>query len=162
MIEEVNYWIETLVFEARWLLLPFVLKLIYTLALYAYHFVVGTMDSDQEMVRLLGQVDVFMLANLFIMVVQGSYQIFIRKFVLHREDRPGWLDHIDTGLLKVKVSQSIASITGVALLRDFFNSPDHRALLHIVFVGTAVAMAILWRITHPKEEKEEHSHEGQH
>jgi hypothetical protein len=66
-------------------------------------------------------VDASMVANLIVMIVQGSHQIFIRKFERDKSETPQYLDHIDTGILKVKVALSIGSITLVQILKDFVN-----------------------------------------
>jgi uncharacterized protein (TIGR00645 family) len=155
---------EKLVFESRWLLYPFNIGLILALGVYVirfliddYYFITHSMSANLEdvVVMLLGLVDSFMVANLIIMIVKGSYQIFIHKFEIETEHRPGWLDHIDTGLLKVKTAQSIASITGVALLKDFVNLEkmgwvlvEHRLVVHSVCLISALVMALIWRITH--------------
>lgn len=167
LLRKVNNVCEKVVFESRWLLFPFILGLIVALAVYelrflhdAYVFVRVSLYDDIEdvMVQLLGLVDAFMVANLLIMIVKGSYQIFIHKFELEADKKPGWLDHIDTGLLKVKTSQSIASITGVALLKDFVNLErlgwvlvEHRLVVHGVCLISALVMAGIWRTTHVED-----------
>jgi uncharacterized protein (TIGR00645 family) len=165
--------VEHVVFESRWMLLPLIVGMIVALAVYVvrflantWSFVAGSWHHDMEsvVVEILGLVDAFMVANLLIMIAKGSYHIFIHKFD-HEKEKPGWLDHIDTGLLKVKVSQSIAAITGVALLKDFVNIErlewlvvEHRMVVHVVCLASAVLMAWIWRITHsePTHAPEEH------
>jgi uncharacterized protein (TIGR00645 family) len=155
---------EKFVFESRWLLYPFNIGLILALGVYVirfsiddYYFITHSLHANLEdvVVMLLGLVDSYMVANLIIMIAQGSYQIFIHKFNIEVEHKPGWLDHIDTGLLKVKTAQSIASITGVALLKDFVNIEklewsliEHRLIVHSVCLVSALVMALIWRITH--------------
>ncbi len=170
VLNQLADYLEHFVFESRWLLLPFILGLILALAVYVvrftmddYYFITHSFHADFEsvVVMLLGLVDSFMVANLLIMIVKGSFQIFIRKFELETR-KPGWLEHIDTGLLKVKTSQSIASITGVALLKDFVNIEklgwtlvEHRLIVHCVCLVSALVMAGMWRITHVDEPKHE-------
>lgn len=172
-LSKINDACEKVVFESRWLLFPFLLGLILALCVYevrflhdTYTFVRVSMYADIEdvMVQLLGLVDACMVGNLLIMIVSGSYQIFIHKFELDANKRPGWLDHIDTGLLKVKTSQSIASITGVALLKDFVNLErlgwllvEHRLIVHGVCLVSALVMAVIWRVTHTDDK-----HAGAH
>jgi uncharacterized protein (TIGR00645 family) len=115
------------------------------------------------MVMMLTFVDASMVANLIIMIAQGGHQIFIRKFDLPAKDeRAQYLDHIDSGLLKVKVAQSIAGITLIQILKDFVGIDKvewtmvyHRMIIHVVVLISAVAMALIWRITHPTVPAEE-------
>jgi uncharacterized protein (TIGR00645 family) len=170
---DLNALSEKIVFESRWMLQPFNFGLMVALAVYLirylmddYYFVTHgfTLQTEEILVLLLNLVDMYMVANLIVMIVKGSYQIFIHKFNVPAEDREGWLDHIDTGLLKVKTSQSIASITGVALLKDFVNLDKiewnvavHRLIIHGVCLVSALVMSGIWRITHV-EEKPHHEH----
>jgi uncharacterized protein (TIGR00645 family) len=92
------------------------------------------------------------------MVVQGGHRIFIHKFdVASQADRPQWLDHIDSGILKVKIALSIAGITLVQILKDFVNLEkvnwtltSHRIAIHVVALFSALMMALIWRVTHPQ------------
>jgi uncharacterized protein (TIGR00645 family) len=153
------------IFAARWILYPINLGLLLVLATYVAAFLV----SDWEFVRhgfrfdpeylgvmMLGFVDAAMVANLVLMIAQGGHQIFIHKFDIPEEDRAQYLDHIDSGLLKVKVAQSIAGITLVQVLKDFVNIKNtewniivHRMIVHVVCLVSAIIMACIWRITHP-------------
>jgi len=157
------------VFAVRWILYPLSLALIIALGFYVIAFlwsdflfvkemlVSHTWDIESMMVVLLGFVDALMVANLIVMVVQGSYQIFIHKFDIEDpSERPQWLDHIDSGILKVKIALSIAGITLVQILKDFVHIKDvdwtntsHRIIIHIVALFSALMMALIWRVTHP-------------
>lgn len=152
------------------MLYPVNLGLLAALVVYIGHFlhddyifiISGKGDMESLMVAILGFVDAFMVANLTIMIVQGSHQIFIRKFqIKDNQDSPQYLDHIDTGILKVKVAMSIASITLVQLLKDFVNLEKvdwtletHRMAVHLMTLASALVMAIIWKIT--KATKEHH------
>lgn len=153
------------IFASRWLLYPINIGLILALVVYVGKFIIDDLhffvssfekDSEQLKVLLLGLVDTAMVANLLIMVAQGSHQIFIRKIYAHDSQRPQWLDHIDSTLLKLKLSLSIAGITLVQLLKDFvdieqidWQVAQHRICVHLVCLVSAVAMAVIWKITHP-------------
>jgi len=156
----------TFLFSVRWILYPINLALVLALALYVMAFLVNdyrffrhqfTWDMESLMVMLLGFVDASMVANLVIMVIQGSHQIFIHKFdLVEKSERPQWLDHIDSGILKVKVALSIAGITLVQILKDFVNIENvdwnlekHRIVIHITALVSALVMALVWRVTHP-------------
>lgn len=154
------------IFSVRWILYPINLALIAALSLYVLAFLINdyrfirhefTWDMESLMVMLLGFVDASMVANLIIMVIQGSHQIFIHKFeAMEASDRPQWIDHIDSGILKVKTALSIAGITLVQVLKDFVNIEKvdwtlekHRIIVHVTALVSALAMALVWRITHP-------------
>ena len=110
------------------------------------------------MVMLLGFVDMSMVANLIVMVVQGTQRIFIHRFdISDKSERPQWLDHIDSGILKVKIALSIAGITLIQILKDFVHVEQvnwgntlHRIIIHVVALFSALMMALIWRITHPE------------
>lgn len=158
------------IYSSRWILYPVNIGLLVVLAMYVaaflhndYLFVTRefTWDLEALMVLLLGFVDASMVANLIIMIVQGSHQIFIHKFNLDHEERAQWLDHIDSGILKVKVALSIAGITLIQLLKDFVNIEKvewtlvvHRGEIHVLALASALVMAGIWRITHSEEKHE--------
>lgn len=161
--------LENIIFSARWVLYPINLGLLAALFLYVaqfihddYIFLVhgSKIDLESMMVVLLGFVDASMVANLIIMIIQGGHQIFINKFRLdHGNPIPQYLEHIDTGILKVKVALSIAGITLVQILKDFFNIEKiewsfvfRRIEIHVVALMSALIMACIWRITHPTVE----------
>lgn len=158
---------EAIVFDSRWLLYPMTIGLIVALAVYSLKFLVEeydlihnslSMDAEQIMVLVLGLVDMYMVANLLVMITKGSYQIFIRRFQIKDvSTRPQWLDHVDSGILKVKVASSIAGITLIRLLKDFVNIEHtswevilHRAYIHGVCLVSVFVMAVIWRLTHPQ------------
>lgn len=126
------------------------------------HFVQHSIHGDIEdvLVLLLGLVDLLMVANLITMIVQGSYQIFIKRIDIDTaENRPQWLDHIDSGILKVKVAISIAGITLIRLLKDFvniehtdWNHVKYRMWIHTLTLFSALIMAVIWRVTHPQKQ----------
>jgi uncharacterized protein (TIGR00645 family) len=97
-----------------------------------------------------------MVANLLVMITLGGYQIFIRRpSTLKEGQRPQFLDHMDSGILKVKIALSISGITLVQLLKDFVNIESvpwetivHRMIIHGVSLVSAIAMASIWKLTH--------------
>lgn len=161
-------------YESRWLLFPINAGLVLALLAYVlkflvddYHMIMASWHSDTEELRvlLLGLVDTAMVANLLIMIIKGSHQIFIHKFSMKdAEDRPQWLDHIDSGILKIKVALSIAGITLIQLLKDFvgiehlsWETVEHRMWIHGMCLVSALVMALIWRITHPHGKSNGHS-----
>jgi uncharacterized protein (TIGR00645 family) len=161
-----------LIFTLRWILYPINVGLFIALGLYIgvflskiYSFLTHGFTPDMEhlMVILLEFVDASMVASLIVMIAQGGHQIFIKKFdTAHSEDFPQYLDHIDTGILKVKIAQSIAGITLIQILKDFVSLEHvdwdlavHRMIIHGVVLLSAVSMALIWRIVHPPKAKNE-------
>lgn len=155
-------------FESRWLLYPMNVGLALAGVAYVFRFLFDdfhllksafSMDAEGIMVPLLGLVDMLMIANLLVMIYQGSQQIFIRRiYIENPEERPQWLDHVDSGILKQKVASSVAGITLIRLLKDFVDIEHipwevvvHRATIHVVCLLSCVVMAAVWRITHPTE-----------
>lgn len=155
---------ETMIYESRWLIFPINAGLAIALVIYVFKFLfqvaelvhsTPTISTEELMVQILGLVDTAMVANLLVMIIKGSHQIFIRRFTTAGTNKPQWLDHIDSGILKIKVALSIASITLVQLLRDFvglekvsWELVEHRLIIHGVALASALAMAVIWRITH--------------
>lgn len=168
-----------IIFEMRWILYPINIGLLVALAGYVLAFLYNdyrfvrydfTWDMEALMLLLLSFVDASMVANLIVMIIQGSHQIFIHKFELpDTTERPQYLDHIDTGILKVKVSLSIASITLIQILKDFVHLEEvdwsvarHRMMIHGMVLVSSFAMALIWRITHPQYMHEHPKNEKDH
>jgi uncharacterized protein (TIGR00645 family) len=101
-----------------------------------------------------------MVMNLLIIVIIGGYSIFTSRIDFsEHEDRPHWLDHMDAGILKIKLATSLASISGVHLLKTFidihseaeqnnFQSVIIEIVIHIVFIISALLLAFVERILH--------------
>jgi uncharacterized protein (TIGR00645 family) len=161
--------LDTAIFSTRWILYPINVGLFLALTVYVAKFIIEdfslighalSFTTEEIMVALLGLVDIAMVANLLIMIIQGSHQIFIRKLeIKDMRDRPQWLDHIDSGILKVKTALSIVGIALVQILKDFVNIEHiewNVALHHMymlgVFLAAAFIVAVIWRITHPSND----------
>src|SRR5436305_1395074 len=107
---------ERVIVDSRWLLYPITVGILVALAIYTlaflreeYHLIADSfhLGGEEMMVVLLGLVDMYMVANLLVMIAKGSYHIFIQR--IQGGDptkRPQWLDHVDSGILKVKVASS--------------------------------------------------------
>jgi uncharacterized protein (TIGR00645 family) len=155
---------EAFIYSTRWLLLFVNVGLVAALVVYLGRFAADdfnvistglTRSTEDVRVLLLGLVDTALVANLMVMIIQGSHQIFIRRFHVHAQDRPQWLDHIDSGILKVKVALSIAGITLIQILKDFVHLEEvswevvvRRMIVHAMCLVSALVMAIIWRVTH--------------
>jgi uncharacterized protein (TIGR00645 family) len=115
------------------------------------------------MLGILGLIDISMVMNLLIIVIIGGYTIFTSRIDFDgKEDRPLWLDHLDADRLKVKLSTSLASISGVHLLKTFidlhsqsneaeFTSLNYEIIIHLVFIVSALALAYAVKLLEPKK-----------
>lgn len=110
--------------------------------------------EEELMLAVLSMVDVTMVANLIVMVVVGGYATFVSRLDFgDDDDRPDWLDHINAASLKIKLSASLVSISGIHLLKAFINidkmEMDHvmwMVLIHLVFLGSALILSISERV----------------
>ncbi|WP_118179714.1 TIGR00645 family protein [Paraburkholderia phosphatilytica] len=164
----------SLIFMSRWLQVPLYLGLIVAQAVYVVLFVKEvahlvsasmTLDETNVMLIVLGLIDVVMISNLLIMVIIGGYETFVSRLGIEgHPDEPEWLDHVNAGVLKVKLSMALISISSINLLKTFINPDQHSAhavmwqvIIHGTFLLSALVMAWIDRLTthtHP-----EHFHE---
>ena len=163
-----------IIFMSRWLQVPLYLGLIVAQAVYVvlfvkevWHLVTASMTLDETNIMLvvLGLIDVVMISNLLIMVIIGGYETFVSRLgVEGHPDEPEWLDHVNAGVLKVKLSMALISISSIHLLKTFI-SPDQNSthtilwqvVIHVAFLVSAVVMALVDRLTthtHPKHFEE--------
>lgn len=154
------------IFFSRWLQLPLYLGLIVAQVVYVYHFGIELwhllhataaheLTETSIMLIVLGLIDVVMISNLLIMVIVGGYDIFVSRMNLDdHPDQPEWLDHVNAGVLKVKLSMAIISISSIHLLKTFMNidqMSDRAVILqtsiHVVFLLSALMMAWIDKIS---------------
>lgn len=162
-----------MIFFSRWTQLPLYLGLIVAQIVYAYKFLkellrlvvgagTGTLGDTEIMLIVLGLVDIVMIANLLVMIIIGGYDIFVSRVnVTGHPDQPEWLDHVNAGGLKVKLSMAIISISSIHLLTSFMNMAKvsdrdliAQSSIHVVFLLSALIMAWIDKIStqaHPPE-----------
>lgn len=160
---------EGFMFWSRWVQAPLYTGLIFGSFLYLVKFfqelyhtweqttILGETDM---MLRILGLVDISMVMNLVVMVTIGGYSIFTSRIdVDSHEDKPLWLEDLDAGQLKIKLATSLASISGVQLLKTFidYREAEQKAgsegiiieiVIHMVFIVSALLLAQTEKITH--------------
>lgn len=149
---------ERIIFMSRWLQAPMYLGLIIAQAVYVWKFghelvhLVSSANQMKEvevMLVVLGLVDVVMVANLLLMVVVGGYETFVSRLYLEgHPDQPEWLDHIDAGVLKIKLAMSLITISSIHMLKTFINAeniPNDKIMaqvgIHTIFLISAIALA---------------------
>jgi len=135
--------------------------------------VLGAMRfSEQEiMLVVLGLIDVVMISNLLIMVIVGGYETFVSRLELEKHpDQPEWLSHVNASVLKIKLAMAIIGISSIHLLRTFIyagqlgqeGSPYTQtgvmwqAIIHGLFVFSAIGIAYVERLGHPVAMKDHH------
>lgn len=150
--------LEKLIFWSRWLQAPLYVGLIIAQVVYVYLFGVelthlitgiGSLKEADVMLIVLGLIDVVMIANLLIMVIIGGYETFVSRLDLDgHPDQPEWLNHVNAGVLKIKLSTAIIGISSIHLLKSFINAENlsthtlmWQVAIHSVFIISALAMA---------------------
>jgi uncharacterized protein (TIGR00645 family) len=105
--------VKSVVFNSKWLLIPFLLKLIYTLIVLAYDFIIDGHITNENMMEILEAVDVVMVASLIKMIISGTYHSLIDKY--HGFEDEG----VSSWLLKIKLASSIIGVASIHLLQSF-------------------------------------------
>lgn len=114
------------------------------------------------MLSVLGLIDVVMIANLLIMVIVGGYETFVSRLNLKdHPDQPEWLSHVNAGILKVKLATALIGISSIHLLKTFINAGNDtpqviqwQVIIHMTFVGSALVLAWIDRLTFRGEPKD--------
>jgi uncharacterized protein (TIGR00645 family) len=168
-------YLEKTIFWSRWLQAPLYLGLIIAQGVYVYHFFVelwhlmshlSSMTSQDIMLIVLGLIDVVMIANLLIMVIIGGYETFVSRLHLDdHPDQPEWLNHVNAGVLKVKLATALIGISSIHLLKTFIEAerrPEQammwQVIIHLTFVLSAFVLAWTDRVmvSSAKENREAH------
>jgi uncharacterized protein (TIGR00645 family) len=169
-----------LIFASRWLQLPLYLGLIVAQVIYVilflkelYHLVGHSFEATEQQVMLvvLGLIDVVMISNLLIMVIVGGYETFVSRMELNKHpDQPEWLSHVNASVLKIKLAMAIIGISSIHLLRTFIEAGNigrpnaaftetgimWQAIIHGLFVLSAIGIAVVDRISQPSRGSNEH------
>ena len=109
------------------------------------------------MLGVLGLIDVVMIANLLTMVIIGGYETFVSKLRLDgHPDQPEWLSHVNANVLKVKLATALIGISSIHLLITFMDADKKdtksmlwQVIIHLTFVGSALVLAWIDKLTHP-------------
>ena len=145
---------EQIIFESRLTLAPLYACLIIGLIRYFFSFLEELVQmfhratsTEDLMLTLLGLVDITMVGNLVYMVAVGGYSIFVREIAFHEKaNKPRFLNNINSGTLKVKMSMSLIGVSSVHLLKDFINAENQswslvgkRLAIHGIFVCSTIS-----------------------
>jgi uncharacterized protein (TIGR00645 family) len=152
--------LESLLFNSRWLMAPFYLGLVVSLAvlllkflMMLWEFIVHAAGSKETDIILgvLGLIDVSLVGNLILIVVFSGYENFVSKIDPgDHPDWPEWMTKVDFAGLKQKLLASIVAISAIQVLKAFMNIDsafDVQRMswlvgVHLVFVVSALLLAL--------------------
>jgi len=128
-IKKVEQFLESFMFQSRWLLAPFYIGLVAANALLLVKFVkefiklipvVISGEGGQVMAGILSLIDIVLVANLMIIIIFAGYENFVSKIdTKGHVDRPDWMGKVGFSDLKMKVIGSIVAISAIELLKSF-------------------------------------------
>ena len=152
--------IETVIFNSRWLMAPFYLGLVVSLAvlllkfcMVLWEFIVhapGSKESD-IILGVLSLIDISLTGNLILIVVFSGYENFVSRIdPSGHPDWPEWMTKVDFGGLKQKLLASIVAISAIQVLKAFMNIDaafDAQKMgwlvgVHLVFVVSTLVLAL--------------------
>jgi uncharacterized protein (TIGR00645 family) len=167
--------IEKSLYGLRWLLAPIFLGLgLALLALcvkffqeivHVFSHILALSESDLVLI-ILALVDMALVASLLVMVMFSGYENFVSRIdIAESQDKLAWLGKLDAGTLKLKVAASIVAISSIHLLRAFMNAQQISndklmwyAIIHMVFVFSAVLLGVLDRMAFAAHRDRKASH----
>ncbi len=159
----IEHGLEAGIFNSRWMLAPFYLGLVVSMALLLFTFLKELVEfvptilhaqSGNVITTVLGLVDIVMVANLVLLVIFAGYENFVSKIdTKNSEDRPDWMGFVTFSDLKLKLMGTIVAISGIDLLKTFINVKvyDDREIswrlgLHLAFVISGLLFALMDRL----------------
>jgi uncharacterized protein (TIGR00645 family) len=151
--------VETLLFAARWLMVPIYLAMIILLGMLVVYFLSEIAHAlplllqmpEKDLVFLtLSLIDLSLAANLVLLVILSGYENFVSRVHLPENDtRPEWLNKIDFSGLKLKILGSIAVIAAVHLLGDFLEGAQQNSIFawQILAVVIFALLGLIFAVT---------------
>ncbi len=166
--------LEVIIFNSRWLLAPFYLGLVVSIALLLVKFgqeffhmlpAIFTTSESEVILAILTLVDMSLVANLLLIIIFSGYENFVSKIdTAGHEDRPSWMGKVDFSGLKIKLIASIVAISAIELLKAFVNISNigvasdvatwtvadkqlaWKVGIHIVLIVSGVLFALMDRV----------------
>lgn len=175
-LKRVEKGLESVLFNSRWLMAPFYLGLVVSLAVLLYKFFMmlwefilhapAATESD-IILGVLSLIDVTLTGNLILIVVFSGYENFVSRIDTGgHPDWPEWMTKVDFGGLKQKLLASIVAISAIQVLKAFMNIDavfDARKLgwlvtVLLVFVVSTLLLALSdrWGSGHGNGDKAAH------
>ncbi len=151
---------ESVLFNSRWLMAPFYLGLVVSLAVLLYKFVMMVWEfvlhapaakETDIILGVLSLIDVTLTGNLILIVVFSGYENFVSRIDPGgHPDWPEWITKVDFAGLKQKLLASIVAISAIQVLKAFMNidaSFDAQKMgwlvgVHLVFVVSTLVLAL--------------------
>jgi len=151
--------IETVLFEGRWLMAPFYLCLLLCLPLLLWVFgaeavhdlprvLAAGAKPEEAILLVLSLIDLCLAGNLVLIVIFSSYENFVSRIDAGAEqDRPAWMGTIDFSSLKMKLIASIVAISAISLLKTFMRMneepvPTATLLWQVVILASFLAAGV--------------------
>ena len=172
-LKRAEHALETVLFNSRWLMAPFYLGLVISLAVLLYKFAqllwefilhAPSATESDIILGVLSLIDVSLTGNLILIVVFSGYENFVSRIdPSGHPDWPEWMTKVDFAGLKQKLLASIVAISAIQVLKAFMNIDatfDSVKLawlagIHVVFVLSTVVIAFSDRLS-------DHSEKGSH
>jgi uncharacterized protein (TIGR00645 family) len=163
-VERIERVLEALIFNSRWLMAPFYIGLIVSLAVLLFKFVAvlwefvlharGSSESD-IILGVLGMVDLALTGSLVLIVIYSGYENFVSKIEAgDHPDWPDWMTKVDFTALKQKLLASIVAISAIQVLKAFMNIDKYDSTklawlagIHMVFVVSTLLLAFSDRVS---------------
>lgn len=156
--------LDSIMFEARWILYPINVGLLIASIIYlgrflyetgclVYHcvaLVFGSNTDEHLMISVVQLIEQAMTESLLVLILMAGHQIYIRRF--KKKCGPQWLEHIDTITMKVKVSLAFVGYSSARLMEDIITdgvTTDQwvrHIVTHLVFLVTTLIIAVVWRV----------------
>ena len=151
---------ESALFNSRWLMAPFYVGLIVSVAvllvkfvrmLWAFILEAPGAKSTDTILGVLSLIDVVLVANLILIVVFSGYENFVKRIdTSGHPSWPVWMTRIDFAGLKQKLLASIVAISAIHVLEAFLNIDSNfdavrmtwLVAVHLVFVISALLLAL--------------------
>ena len=119
---KIAHTLENLLFQARWILSPLYVGLVFALIALIYRFILefihlvqhlGEKDPHVFTLDLLALLDLTLIGNLILIVILAGYENFVSRIDAAHEsdDRPHWMGTIDFSGLKIKLIGSKISLS---------------------------------------------------
>ena len=164
-MRKVEFAIEWVLSQSRWILAPFYLGLVFCLLLMLihfgkqlFHFVarIHIASESDVILGVLGLIDVVFTANLVLIVIFSGYENFVSRIEAVDNDRPDWMTKVGFGGLKQKLMTSIVAISAIQVLKAFMNVEqyDNTKLgwlvgIHVLFLGSLLSVVLADRLSKP-------------
>ena len=130
-LKRIEHGLENVLFNSRWLMAPFYLGLVVSLAVLLFKFfmmlwefilIAPAANEGDIILGALSLIDVSLVGNLILIVVFSGYENFVSRIDPgDHPDWPEWMTKVDFAGLKQKMLASIVAISAIQVLKAFMN-----------------------------------------